>query len=100
MAQVHDACLLELVEELGNDRVRDLFRELLERALQELIDAELTAQFGVGPHEPTETRTNRPAGPDPGVVDSSGGYGAADPQGTLGCRRWNPTGEWTGPCGR
>ena len=65
MAQVHDACLLELVEELGNDRVRDLFRELLERALQELIDAELTAQFGVGPHEPTETRTNRPAGPDP-----------------------------------
>ena len=59
MAQVHDARLLELVEELGSDRVRDLFRELLQRALQELIDTELTEAIGAGPHQRTETRTNR-----------------------------------------
>jgi hypothetical protein len=33
MAVSHDARLLELVEELGGDRVRDLFRELLQRSL-------------------------------------------------------------------
>ena len=59
MAERHDARLLELVEELGGDRVRDLFRELLQRSLQELIDAELTVQIGAEPHERTDTRTNR-----------------------------------------
>jgi hypothetical protein len=34
MADAHDGCLVELVEELGGDRVRGLFRELLQRALQ------------------------------------------------------------------
>ncbi len=38
MANGHDARLLELVEELGGDRVRGLFRELLQKALQDLID--------------------------------------------------------------
>jgi putative transposase len=59
MAVVHDARVLELVEELGGDRVRGLFRELLQGALQELIDTELTARIGAGRHERTETRTNR-----------------------------------------
>ena len=59
MAVDHDARLVELVEELGGDRVRGLFRELLQRALQDLIDTELTAQIGAEPHERTETRTNR-----------------------------------------
>jgi putative transposase len=59
MAVDHDARLVELVEELGGDRVRGLFRELLRRALQDLIDTELTARIGAEPHERTETRTNR-----------------------------------------
>ena len=42
MAQGHDARLAELVTELGGNEVRFLFRDLVEKALQELIDAELT----------------------------------------------------------
>ena len=43
MAESHDARLVELVEELGGDDVRFLFRDLVQKAFQELIDAELTA---------------------------------------------------------
>jgi len=59
MAHEHDARLGELITELGGDRVRDLFRDLLQRALQELIEAELTEAIGAAPHERTESRTNR-----------------------------------------
>src|SRR5690606_15816485 len=59
MAQSHDARLAELVAELGGAEVRVLFRDLVEKALQELIDAELTEAIGAAPHERTETRTNQ-----------------------------------------
>jgi putative transposase len=59
MAREHDARIGELITELGGDRVRDLFRELLQRSLQELIDTELTEAIGAAPHERTDTRTNR-----------------------------------------
>jgi putative transposase len=59
MADSHDARLAELVTELGGDEVRFLFRDLVQKALQELIDAELTAAIGAGPHERSETRTNQ-----------------------------------------
>jgi len=49
MAQSHDARLAELVTELGGDEVRFLFRDLVEKALQELIDAELTDAIGAEP---------------------------------------------------
>jgi transposase-like protein len=49
----------DLMTELGVDRVRDLFRQLMQRALQELIDTELTEAIGAAPHERTETRENR-----------------------------------------
>lgn len=48
MAREHDARIGELITELGGDRVRDLFRELMQRALQELIDTELTEAIGCG----------------------------------------------------
>lgn len=51
MAQSHGARLAELVAELGGDEVRFLFRDLVEKALQELIDAELTQAIGAEPHE-------------------------------------------------
>ena len=50
MAQNH-ARLAELVAELGGDEVRFLFRDLVQKALQDLIDAELTEAIGAGPHE-------------------------------------------------
>ena len=59
MADRHDARLVELVADLGGDEVRFLFRDLVQKALQELIDAELTEAIGAGPHERTETRTNQ-----------------------------------------
>jgi transposase-like protein len=73
MAEVHDARVLELVEELGGDRVRDLFRELLQRALQELIDTELSARIGAEPHQRTETRTNHRNGTRSRVLSTPAG---------------------------
>lgn len=46
MAESHDARLVELVTELGSDEVGFLLRDLLQRALEESIDTELTAQIG------------------------------------------------------
>jgi putative transposase len=73
MAEIHDARLLELVEELGGDRVRDLFRELLQKALQELIDTELTTRIGAEPHQRTDTRTNHRNGTRPRVLSTPAG---------------------------
>lgn len=73
MADVHDARVAELVEELGGDRVRDLFGELLRKALQELIEGELTAQIGAEPHQRTETRTNRRNGTRSRVLSTPAG---------------------------
>lgn len=73
MAQTHDARLAELVAELGGDEVRFLFRDLVEKALQELIDAELTQAIGAEPHERTDTRTNRRNGSRPRVLSTPAG---------------------------
>jgi putative transposase len=73
MADVHDGRLLELVGELGGDRVRDLFRDLLERSLQELIDAELTGVVGAERYERTDTRTNRRNGARPRMLSTPAG---------------------------
>ena len=42
----------------GDDGTKELFRRLLEDPLQDLIDAEVTAQIGAGRHERTDTRSN------------------------------------------
>lgn len=60
MAQGHDARLAELVTELGGNEVRFLFRDLVEKALQELIDAELTE--AIGPNLMSALRRGRTAG--------------------------------------
>jgi putative transposase len=73
MTEVHDGRLLELVGELGGEPVRDLFRDLLERSLQELIDAELTEAIGAEPHERTESRTNQRNGGRPRVLSTPAG---------------------------
>ncbi len=58
MAYDDDARVADLLARLGDDGTRDLFRRLLERALQELIDAELSVAIGAGPHQRSEARTN------------------------------------------
>ncbi len=59
MAHHHDdARVADLLATLGDEGTRDLFRRLLQEALQQLIDAELTAAIGAGPHERSETRSN------------------------------------------
>ncbi|HEX9864174.1 MAG TPA: IS256 family transposase [Acidimicrobiia bacterium] len=73
MAQSHDARLAELVAELGGEEVRFLFRDLVQRALQELIDAELTEAIGAGPHERTDTRTNQRNGGRSRVLSTPAG---------------------------
>jgi putative transposase len=58
MTHHDDARLDDLLAHLGEGGTKDLFRTLLERAMQELIDAELTATIGAELHERTDTRTN------------------------------------------
>lgn len=73
MAESHDARLAELVTELGGDDVRFLFRDLVQKALQELIDVELSAAIGAKPHERTDTRTNQRNGARPRVLSTPAG---------------------------
>ena len=59
MTHHDDARFDDLVAQLGDGDSRDLFRRLLERGMQQLIDAELTATIGAELHERTDTRTNQ-----------------------------------------
>ena len=59
MTHHDDARLDDLLAQLGNGDSKDLFRLLLERGMQELIDAELTATIGAELHERTDARTNQ-----------------------------------------
>jgi len=56
----HDdaATFADVLAHFGDDGTKDLFRRLLEQALQELIDAEATAKIGAERHERTESRSN------------------------------------------
>ncbi|MDH5293069.1 MAG: IS256 family transposase [Acidimicrobiia bacterium] len=73
MAESHDARLAQLVTELGGDDVRFLFRDLVQHALQELIDAELAEAIGAKPHERTDTRTNQRNGGRSRVLSTPAG---------------------------
>ncbi len=48
----------DLLARLGDDGTKELFRRLLEHALQDLIDAELTTEIGAGRHERAQSRSN------------------------------------------
>ena len=47
-----------MLAHFGDDGTKELFRCLLEQALQDLIDAEVTAKIGAGRHERTDSRSN------------------------------------------
>ncbi len=73
MTHHDDARFDDLLAQLGDGDCKDLFRRLLERGMQELIDAELTATIGAELHERTDTRTNqRNGGTGEDVVDPGG----------------------------
>ena len=59
MTHHDDARFDDLVAQLGDGDSKDLFRLLLERGMQDLIDAELSATIGAELHERTDTRTNQ-----------------------------------------
>lgn len=59
MAQHDDAPLAEVLAEVVVDAdTKVVFRRLLQQALNELIESEVTAAIGVAAHERTDTRTN------------------------------------------
>jgi hypothetical protein len=59
MTHDDDARVADLIGRLGDGDTKDLFRRLLERGMQDLIDAELTTAIGAEPHERTESRVTQ-----------------------------------------
>jgi transposase-like protein len=59
MTRDDDARVADLIGRLGDGDTKDLFRRLLERGMQDLVDAELTTAIGAGPHERTDSRVNQ-----------------------------------------
>ena len=73
MAHPDDAVLADVLARLGDDGAKDLFRRLLQEALQQLIDTELSAAIGAAPHERTDTRTNQRNGGRPRLLSTPAG---------------------------
>jgi len=73
MVESHDARFVELVADPGGDEVRFLFGNLVQKALRELIDTELTEATGAGPHDREETHTNQRNGARNRVLSTPGG---------------------------
>ena len=65
--------LSELLVALNEAEITDRVRTSLRWILQELIEAEATAQIGAGPHERSELRTNQRNGHRPRVMSTGAG---------------------------
>jgi len=63
----------DLLARLGDDGTKELFRRMLEQALQDLVDAELTAHIGASRHERSESRSNYRNGGRPRVLSTPAG---------------------------
>ena len=63
----------DLLARLGDDGTKELFRRLLEQALQELVDAELTVQIGADRHQRSDSRVNYRNGGRPRVLSTPAG---------------------------
>jgi putative transposase len=73
MTHDDDARVADLIARLGDGDTKDLFRRLLERGMQDLVDAELSAVIGAEPHERTEARTNQRNGARPRLLSTPAG---------------------------
>ena len=71
----HDdhAQVADLLARLGDGDSKELFRQLLGRRMQDLIDAELTAPIGAAPHERSEARSNQRNDSRPRVLSTPAG---------------------------
>ena len=73
MAVTHDADLTAVAASLVDNTTRTVFRDVLERALQDLIEVELTERIGAAPHERTDTRTGQRNGHRPRLLSTPAG---------------------------
>jgi putative transposase len=67
------SALLEVLDALRNAEAADRIKQAAETIYQALIDAELTAVIGAGPHERTESRTNQRNGSRPRTISTTAG---------------------------
>ena len=67
------SALLEVLDALRNAEAADRIKQAAETIYQALIEAELTAVIGAGPHERTETRTDQRNGQRPRTVSTTAG---------------------------
>jgi transposase-like protein len=68
-----DSDLTELLAAIKAGEMTDPIRSSLEWILQQLIEAELSAFIGAGPHERTESRTNLRNGHRPRLLSTPAG---------------------------
>jgi putative transposase len=73
MTHRDDARLDDLLAHLGDGGTKDLFRMLLQRGMQQLIDAELTSTIGAELHERSDARTNQRNGGRPRTLSTPAG---------------------------
>ena len=73
MTRDDDARVADLIGRLGDGDTKDLFRRLLERGMQDLIDAELTTSIGAEPHERTDSRVTQRNGARPRLLSTPAG---------------------------
>jgi putative transposase len=73
MTREDDARVADLVARLGDADATDLFRRLVQRGMQDLIDAELSAAIGAEPQERTEACTNQRNGAWTRTLSTSAG---------------------------
>jgi putative transposase len=67
------SALLEVLDALRNADAADRIKQAAETIYQALIDAELTAVIGAGPHERTESRSNQRNGSRPRTLSTIAG---------------------------
>ena len=98
------SALLEVLEALKAANVDDRIRTAATTIYQALIEAELTAVIGAGPHERTEARTAQRNGSRPRVLTTTAGdWSCASPScapGRSSPRCWSAAGGSTRRCSR
>ena len=98
------SALLELLDALKAADVDDRIRQAAATIYQALIEAELTAVIGAGPHERTDTRIAQRNGSRPKMVSSTAGdLQLRIPKlrwGRSSRRCWNGVAGWISRCSR
>jgi len=67
------SALLEVLDALRNADAADRIKQAAETIYQALIDAELSAVIGAGPHERIASRTNQRDGARPRTISTTAG---------------------------